>query len=102
MQCPECGRKYGFWSTWRIFNPFRHRCIECRAVLTMGRYGVITIVAGLLLGAALAFVAIYMEETSRWSDADSLLWFAGALLVTAPLLSFLIWRVAKFRTKATA
>jgi hypothetical protein len=102
MQCPECGRKYGFWSTWRIFNPFRHRCLECRAVLTMGGYGVLTIVAGSLLGAALVGVAITMEETGRWSFTDSLVWFAGSLLVTAPIVSFLIWRVAKFRTKAKA
>lgn len=100
MQCPECGRKYGFWSTWRIFNPFRHRCLECRAILTMGGYGVITIVAGLLLGTLLASVAIYMEETGRWSFTDSLVWFAGSMLVAVPLVVFVIWRVATFRTKA--
>ena len=65
-------------------------------MLTLGRYGVITIVVGAFLGLCIAGVAIYMEEQRYWATKDSLLWFAIAIPVVVTPLLWVCWRSAKF------
>jgi hypothetical protein len=92
MHCPSCNRNFGFAYSFRILNPLRHKCPSCGAILTAGRFGRVCIFIGLMLGLAIAGVAIYMEERHTWSTRESLIWFAYAVPPTILLFQWFCWR----------
>lgn len=77
-----------------MWNPWRIECPKCNSKLEMSRL-VKTFCALIpLLGAVYGGVPIFMEETGRWSEDTSALYFA----LTAPALiglSYVLWRRTK-------
>jgi hypothetical protein len=97
MRCPSCQREFGFLYSFRVLNPFKHRCRSCGALLTLGSAAAVGIAGAVLVGLAVAGVAIYMEEYRRWSTDESLLWLAVVLPLAGVALQWIFWRVASFK-----
>jgi hypothetical protein len=99
MNCPSCGRKFGFFSSFKIIDPLRHKCPSCGTILTAGKRGKISLGLGGLVGALIAAVAIVMEENNLWLKHDSILWFVLAFTVFIPSFQYLTWRWYRFQIK---
>jgi hypothetical protein len=99
MHCPSCKHTFGFAAALRIINPFRITCPACGSCLTMGRLGVMYLVAGALIGGTVAGVAIYMETNGYWVARESLLW----AVIVLPLCSLMAeWVCCKKATLEVA
>jgi DNA-directed RNA polymerase subunit RPC12/RpoP len=89
MNCARCHREFSYAYSFKILNPFKHRCPDCGAILTAGRRGKLVLIGAGLLGLCIGGVAIAMEEMHLWTVYNSLLWFAIA--VPAFMLPYLYW-----------
>ena len=95
MHCPSCDRSFSFVESFKILNPLRYKCPSCASLLTTGRFGWFSIGTGILVGLAIAGVAIAMEEFEVWIPADSFTWFAVAMPVGCALFQRYFWRKAR-------
>ena len=99
MNCPSCKRDFGYFYSFKILNPLRHKCPSCETILTAGSRGKITLGLSTLVGLMIAAVAIIMEEKKLWTTYDSILWFAIAFAVFVPPCQYLAWRWCRFQIK---
>ena len=99
MKCPACGRTFSYLYSFRVLNSFRHKCPDCKNIITTGNRGAIVAITGAFAGIAIAAVAIVMEERHLWTTADSLRWFAIAGLVAVPAFNYIWWKWCPFTLK---
>jgi hypothetical protein len=62
----------------------------------MGRFGQLALWLGGLIGALVAAVAIFMEESHRWTAHESLIWFAVSIPVVGVFWQWFCWSKARF------
>jgi hypothetical protein len=102
MYCPACKHRISFLSSFRVLNPWKHRCASCGAVLTGGRRATVAVVAAALIGLLIAAVAIGMEEARRWVTLDSLLWFAIAVPLILIPYQYWCWKWVRLEERRNA
>ena len=101
VKCPACKGILKHRHRLKMFNPWKHKCPLCGAVLeTTGSRKIMTF-ASALLGCLTVCFAFFMEETGKWVFTDSLVFFAIALVVVI-IFSFVLWPFAKFKIKENA
>ena len=93
--CTECGFKFSFWRSLTFLNPYVVTCPHCRTELHIKNANLILSLS-LLLGLAIAGVAIACEETGRWKTADSYLFFASTLPAVLIPWTVLWWSRLQF------
>jgi hypothetical protein len=95
LQCPHCSRKFNYWYSFKILNPYRHACPDCRTTLTLNRFGIVGIgvsgFLGLLFGLLHLEIAHYLD-TPLWA-----VWCLFLLLVI--IFSVLWWQSCEFEIK---
>jgi hypothetical protein len=95
LQCPRCSRKFNYWYSFKILNPYRHTCPDCRTTLTLNRFGIAGIwvsgCLGLMVGLLHRDIAQFLD-TPLWA-----VWSFFLLLVT--IFSVLWWQSCDFEIK---
>jgi uncharacterized protein (DUF983 family) len=102
MNCPRCARRFSFFDSLKVVNPWKHRCPDCAAVLTAGRQGFAAYMVALTLGFTVAGVAIAMEETGTWTERGSVVWFAIAMPIVVVLYLLGCWKWVRFKERESA
>jgi len=92
----HCDHRFSYWYSFRVFNPWKHKCPKCGVALTGGKRAGITVAIALLIGAAVAAVAITMEHSHRWVVRDSLVWFAFAIPAVTLPYQYWCWKWVHF------
>jgi len=88
--CPACGRRISFAHSLEIWNPWRVTCPHCAAPLEASARAKAAWAMSVPLGVLVAIVPISMERAGRWTQADSLFYFASLLLILLPI-SYIAW-----------
>jgi len=97
MHCPSCERKFTFLDSFKIINPFGHRCPRCKSKLTTGKTGGMLIGAGMVMGLFLGAIAIYFVRAGLLHSGIYLLLFILSIFIIAVLFQFLAWKICKFK-----
>ena len=94
--CPECDQAIIFLQSFKNINPWKYKCPNCKAKITVSRYWKVLNILGFFLGAFIAGIAIYQEENNIWEMSDSLTFFALVLTILLPS-SYLSWLYVEFK-----
>jgi hypothetical protein len=100
-RCPICSKELTFLHSVKFLNPWNCKCPHCSGRLEMTTRWKWVHVGYLILGGALASVAIYQEEMGRWQASDSLMFFFWAFIISLPV-SCAIWPLTGLRAKRAA
>jgi hypothetical protein len=98
----HCEHRFSYFYSFRILNPWKHRCPGCGVLITGGKRATVAVTIGILIGIAILMVALTMVATDRWTATDTLVWYGVALLVVVPPFQYWCWKWVRFVTKRDA
>lgn len=97
--CPNCQRHIPRMHGLKMWNPWKCKCPFCDVTMETGWFTKTAMILAVPFGFAIAAVAIIQEESGRWQQADSFLFFG--IVVTALLaVGLAAWPKTAFRIKA--